>query len=1064
MGKNAKNCMYVIDEEYKIVYINDRMKELYGQVKMGSTCHEVICKQHLPCSFCPIYNESEYENPYDYGENQNWDNLHYAPISLPDGKKGYTVIFSPAKKESERSEEKKKRFAQNLWMDSERYGIIAGYCEEDFPLYYANDTMIKMLGYKDYEEFKDAIRNRVANTVHPDDMVNVLNDLGDNYCLGMSYESVYRMVKKDGSCFWIRDRGKVVETEDGRMAIISVCIDLSSEIAVHDDLEKKRRQIDMIKGVMSNALEEKENQYKSAITSGATAVYEVNLSRDILRNVSGIEKNNEVKLAEIVGLKLPCGYTDYVERWSSRMSDDARENYLNFNRREHLIECYEHGKLELNVEYETVNMRGEDQYMRKTYVLMKDGVTGDICALIVSRDITYEVSEKQQKEFQIRKQLDIIKALSREYSTVYLLDWEKEELQMYSTENDMVKVHETFRGIRAYSEMVETYAKNMVHPDDMKRFLEEVRLEEVRKGLDEKRVYDVNYRRLISGKMEYAQIRFMSIKSAAARENTICAIRCIDNIIREEQRKNEVIDALSYGYSSSFIMDWDTDELELFKLMDETHIEYSEIFTKCRTYEQGMMNYLEAVASDKEIKKLRKELSAESVRERLLQKTLYSIMFERTMNRKKDHVQFRFVLVKRQDGKKIIVMSVRDMDDALEKELRQKRRLEQALLQARAATESKTTFLSNMSHDIRTPMNAVIGFADMAKKYIDNKEKVLECIDKVEMSGKHMLRIINDVLDMARIESGKMELDVSLVNVMYEMKNVDALFRTAMEEKGLKFDIRIQVQDEWLLMDGMRVNQVIINLISNAMKYTKPGGRVCVTLSQIGEREHGKASYQIRVKDTGIGMSKEYQNHLFEAFERERTATVSGVQGTGLGLAISKKIADLLGGEISCVSEIGVGTEFVFSFKAVVDKEHKHRNKSNIEHSKYIGKRVLVVEDNELNRELAVDILEGYGLKVDTAEDGSIAVEKLRNAQKNEYDLLLMDVQMPYMDGYTATQLIRSKKDEWYCNVPIVAMTANAFEEDKNRAYEAGMDGHLAKPIDRKKLMETLQQTFLGTV
>jgi len=420
------------------------------------------------------------------------------------------------------------------------------------------------------------------------------------------------------------------------------------------------------------------------------------------------------------------------------------------------------------------------------------------------------------------------------------------------------------------------------------------------------------------------------------------------------------------------------------------------------------------------------------------------------------------------DGKLYVSLVTMDNTVAVENEIRQKALIEDALLRAESASKAKTKFLSNMSHDIRTPMNAIIGFTTLALTYIDNKERVQGYLGKIAASSNHLLSLINDVLDMSRIESGKIHLEETecrLTDVIQELKNMLML---EMQSKNLKFHIDMKdVTDGPIICDKLRLNQILLNLLSNAMKFTAPGGSVDVRISKMLETDNDEAMYEFRVKDTGIGMSEEFQKHIFEPFERERTSTVSGIQGTGLGMAITKNLVEMMGGTISVVSKKDVGTEFTVQipFKKVSAKQaealdNKEKENTPAGRMSMKGKRLLLVEDNDLNREIAGEILSEAGLIVEEAEDGSIAINRLLEKGPGYYRLVLMDVQMPIMDGYTATQEIRSFENKELANIPIIAMTANAFEEDKRKAMEAGMNAHVAKPIDVKQLMDAMESVL----
>lgn len=389
--------------------------------------------------------------------------------------------------------------------------------------------------------------------------------------------------------------------------------------------------------------------------------------------------------------------------------------------------------------------------------------------------------------------------------------------------------------------------------------------------------------------------------------------------------------------------------------------------------------------------------------------------------------------------------------------------LSAAVHAAETANRAKSTFLSNMSHDIRTPMNAIIGFTTLAVSNIDQKEKVRDYLTKILASSNHLLSLINDVLDMSRIESGRIHLEESETNLSEVLHDLKTIISGQIHAKQLELYMdAIDVTDEDVYCDRTRLNQVLLNLLSNAIKFTPAGGTVSVRLRQLPGTRAETANYEIRVKDTGIGMSPEFAARIFEPFERERTSTVSKIQGTGLGMAITKNIVEMMGGTIEVKTEKEKGTEFILVLPmriGAAQAQQPEKDELLLAASEdFRGKHILLVEDNELNREIAVEILSEYGFVVDTAENGAIGVEKIATAAPSTYDLVLMDVQMPVMNGYEATRQIRSLADPIRANILILAMTANAFDEDRRNALAAGMNGFLSKPIIIEELVHTLQK------
>ena len=664
-----------------------------------------------------------------------------------------------------------------------------------------------------------------------------------------------------------------------------------------------------------------------------------------------------------------------------------------------------------------------------------------------------------------------------------------------------------------------------------------------------------------------------------------------DQIERERTAMNNIHDAMGSGLWS---MEFNTNA----EIISCT---WSDVFRKMVGYnnEEDFPNRMEAWS----------DLLHEEDKERTL-KEYWDTVYDYT-NEKTYDVEYRLLtrhagwrwfhaagrLSRREDGSPVMFVGLfLDIDDErkMEKQLqKQKIDLEDALAAAQHANKAKTTFLNNMSHDIRTPMNAIIGFTSLAATHIENTEQVRDYLSKITTSSNHLLSLINDVLDMSRIESGKVKIEekeASLPEIMHDLKTI---VQTDITSRQLEFYIdTVDVVNEHVLCDKLRLNQILLNLLSNAMKFTKPGGIVSVRILQKENAPEGFASYDFQIKDTGIGMSREFLEHVFEPFEREKTSTISGIQGTGLGMAITKNIVDMMGGTITVKSEEGKGSTFTVSlqfricsgpvrqdeipelkgFRALVADDDfntcssvtkmlstigmrpdwttsgkeavlraklaKEQNDSyaayiidwlmpdmngievvrrirgmigdeipiiiltaydwsdieeeakkagvtafcskpiflselreilespftvqsmehtiNKENMSFKGKRILLVEDNELNQEIAVEILQEEGFLMDVADDGVVAVEKIKTSEPGCYDLILMDIQMPILNGYEATKQIRALNKPGLSDIPIIAMTANAFDEDKKSAFAAGMNGHIAKPIDIPKLIELL--------
>ena len=406
-----------------------------------------------------------------------------------------------------------------------------------------------------------------------------------------------------------------------------------------------------------------------------------------------------------------------------------------------------------------------------------------------------------------------------------------------------------------------------------------------------------------------------------------------------------------------------------------------------------------------------------------------------------------------------VLLANRDFTEEKKRELEQEEALRQEKIKAEKANEAKSIFLFNMSHDIRTPMNAILGYSQLMKKELTNP-KLVHYQEMIEQSSQLLLSIINNVLDMARVESGKMELDENYEVVGNITQLVCGAFAAEASKKNIELNKIVNVEHKHIITDSTKMQEILSNLISNAIKYTSAGGKVTIDTRELPYDKEGYALIQTKVSDTGIGMSEEFLPSLFELFTRERNTTLSKIPGTGLGMAIVKNLVDLMNGSIEVESELGKGSTFTITIPhKIANKDYTDRNieSSNEFDIDFKGKRILLAEDNELNAEITTTILSEMGFEVKAVEDGILCVNEMQHQPANTYDLILMDIQMPNMDGYKATDCIRHLSQPEKANIPIIAMSANAFEEDKKKAFDVKMNDYITKPIDFQKMEEVLK-------
>ncbi len=544
---------------------------------------------------------------------------------------------------------------------------------------------------------------------------------------------------------------------------------------------------------------------------------------------------------------------------------------------------------------------------------------------------------------------------------------------------------------------------------------------------------------------------------------------------RERQAKEryhmELVQALSTDYNVVCYFDIDTGAGTLLRINDCPMHLLEPAFSGELMLEQNMGRYIDKCVYEDDRAMMHEATSQAHLSRELAENDTTYVNYRTMCDGEMRYFQMKAARAGLWNESHGVVLGLRSVDEEIRRSMKERDLLEVALTQANRANQAKSTFLSNMSHDIRTPMNAIIGFTNLATSHIDEKAQVEEYLKKIMTSGNHLLNLINDILDMSHIESGKVHLDEKPNNLREILGNLESIVQINAQDKGLTLHLDVvDLGDEEIYCDILRLNQVMLNLLSNAVKYTDPGGHIYMRLTEKPGAPDGFANYEFFVRDTGIGMSKAFVTHIFEPFERERNSTISGIQGTGLGMAITKNIVDMMNGTIEVESTQGLGTEVTvcFTFRLCTDEdrprmaqswnENDWETKGRRSTGKLRAGRILLAEDNELNQEIAAAILEEAGFCVEVADNGQIAVEMLKDAGPGYYELVLMDIQMPVMNGHDATRAIRALEDPALASIPIIAMTANAFEEDKREALRAGMNAHIAKPIDVKVLFDTLDE------
>ncbi len=680
----------------------------------------------------------------------------------------------------------------------------------------------------------------------------------------------------------------------------------------------------------------------------------------------------------------------------------------------------------------------------------KRGVRLEGCCTDVTEQIEFKMHLRELDQYS-----DIANTLGDGFDNIYYVDINDNSFIEFNAQGvvktlDAKNCSDFFAGFEQALEKV-------VYREDWEAVQEFIDKEKLLRDLENDRAVSVSFRFSFDGRLVYYRLKATRTPDS---ENHI--VVTLENVDEEESAKAErkavanrdmaVISGLSDDFGCVVYVDYET--------LSEVHYRFDPMFdemvpgwSKINNFGKRLEVLVDTVVHPSDRESFCAATEPAKVLDMVEREHMYFVNFRLQVGGEDIYYQIKFV--KDENFKNHVIAGFHSVDAETKREMAN-------LEKAELANKAKSAFLFNMSHDIRTPLNAMIGFTDMAVKNIDDKAKALDCLNKSKLSSEHLLSLINDVLDMSRIESGKVELDLNPVNLGENGEDYVPMLRSLAEKKNVHFDFaQHDIQNRYVYVDFLRLNQVVINVVSNAVKYTPSGGSVTVDISQIPSEQEGYGLYQIVIKDTGIGMSAEYQQHLFDEFSRERTSTVSKQQGTGLGLAITKRIIDMMEGSIEVDSKVGEGSKFTIRIPMRIQEHPEDVEQVRFAHSEqeavsFEGFKVLVVEDNELNLEISKDILESAGVVVESAEDGSIAVERLKEKGPDYYDCILMDIQMPVMDGFEATRTIRQMFPDK--RIPIIALSANAFDEDRRKSFEAGMDGHLAKPIVIAQLEDALKK------
>ncbi len=527
-------------------------------------------------------------------------------------------------------------------------------------------------------------------------------------------------------------------------------------------------------------------------------------------------------------------------------------------------------------------------------------------------------------------------------------------------------------------------------------------------------------------------------------------------LINEEYlRQLEVIEGLSVNYEAICYVDLDRDQVIPYRLSVRTAALFYNKLTD-RAYSSYATGYVDMWVHPEDRELVTKATSPEYLKEKLEDCLTFYINYRVLVSGELQYIQLRVVNVSHEEGVCQVVMGYRRVDEEIQQQMEQQSLLAEALAKANLAINSKNTFLSNMSHDMRTPLHAIFGFTSLAKLNLENTAEAADYLDRVETASRQLLDMIDKVLEVSSLDGETAELEETECDLRQTVGDVYSFLEPQAQEKDISFTLNCDsLRHNIVFTDQEKLRQLVMYLANNALTYTNPGGRVSIRVEEGEELSAEYAVYRITVEDTGIGISSEFLDKLFEPFSREKNTTLGGVHGIGLGLTIAKNIVDMMGGVLSVQSAIDKGSTFTAAFRFRVQAWHASARKQAEEGAAF---RILLVEDNEINREIEMELLGELGFEIDPAENGMIALEKMRDSDPGYYDVVLMDLQMPVMDGWQASVAIRALPDKAKARVPIIALSANALERDLRKSRECGLDAHLRKPMDLALLLRTMEE------
>ena len=1035
IANEMADSIYVIDKEnYDLLYVNEN-QVLFTDSKncVGQKCYTALHGQDGPCGFCTLKKAHAADGQEHEMQVYGSDRFYMTRFKESDwnGIPAYIKYVRDVtqevktRREKERLEEYFQTVIKNL-----PGGIAVVRAEKDGSMIpeYMSDGFAALTSMS-LEKAWEIYCQDAMSGVHPDDRERVMEETSAFIGHGVNnLEMVYRLIRGDGSYVWVKNTLSMLCSEGGEKRFYAVYHDVTKEREAREQLRSQYKERLM--------------QHYGTTDPNVIIMGHCNISQNRIIEISD---HTDSHLLETFGYEREAFFTGIA----GLVTDESERRafldiYLNApslkafreNDTEKILRCFIKLPKEKN-----------GRYVQFKVNLVDEPDTGDITGILTVTDITEQVISDR-----ILHQLSVTS-----YDFVIDLNLEQDTYTVLTCNEDS---HRLPSRSGQHSLHVEYMLGQVIVPKDREQFANSLNPDEIRRRLKDEGAYTFSYS--IMDENRDIRTKNMTVSEVDLRLGRVCLVRTdITDPVREQQG---FLNIMAYTFDLVGIINVYTGRMTMHTR--QTVLENLPPYVADDYYSAAERFVGQYDPEDRDGSSSR--FCLEHILQTLTQKPGgYDFVFP---YRGDDGIRYKQINVLWGDENHRTVCLVRaDVTDMLAEERRRKDALEEALAIAREASQAKSDFLSTMSHDIRTPMNAIMGMTALARAHLDEPERVSDCLGKISVSSSHLLSLINDILDMSKIEQSKLSLNHMKISMSGLLEKLSAIMEPQAQAAGLKLTIQGRgIEHGYYYGDSLRMNQILINLLSNAVKFTPEGGSVELLAEEITPiRPQGYARYRFTVRDTGIGMGKEFLAHMCEPFTRN----TERVEGTGLGLSITRGLVKLMDGTISVESRIHEGTTFKVELECEYadcgDGETGHPDPGhggNAADQVFAGRRFLIAEDNDINAEILCELLKMRGAMSDVADDGAMALKMYRDAAPGTYDAVLMDIRMPEMNGYEAARAIRGMKREDAGRIPIIAMTANAFAEDVQDALDAGMDAHVAKPIDMEILKTALSQTLKGIV